>query len=116
MEIAKWILDRCNESFLYTVLFWIGIGYVNTFIIRFLLLTPCRFDGDDFEQSNFWNTLLAGPLGLLAIPVVLFESIYYFKKNTLPYLRKQKRIAELKSANEKAEEEQETLPPPLHLI
>ena len=101
MEIAKWILARCNESFLYTVLFWIGIGYINTFIMRFLLLVPCRFNGDEFEQSNFRNMLLVGPLGLLAIPVVLIEAIYFFKKTTLPYLREQKRIAKMKSAKEK---------------
>lgn len=113
MGLIKWLLDCSIESPLQAVIIWLGIGYVNTFIIRFLCRAPCRFDGDEFESSNFWKTFLSGPVGLLAIPVFIIEAIYHYFQITLPNLREQKRIAKTKLPHD---DEQETLPPPLHLI
>ncbi|MEI6810714.1 MAG: hypothetical protein WCK60_01535 [Candidatus Nomurabacteria bacterium] len=78
--------------------------------MRFLLLVPCRFDGDNFEQSNFWKTLLFGPFSLLAIPVVLIEAIYFFNINTLPFLREQKRIIKERKVRNRKKEPTTQLP------
>lgn len=114
MELIKWVIDRCNESPLYVILFWLCIGYFNTFIVRFVYSAPCRFNGDNIEQTNFWEIFLLGPVGLLATPVLfIIEAFLNYKKVTLSNLQKQKKIAKIKPTNE---EDQEPSSPPTHLI
>ncbi|MCX6756841.1 MAG: hypothetical protein NTW35_01630 [Candidatus Nomurabacteria bacterium] len=113
MGLIKWLFEKSLESPIHMIVIWLGIGYLNTFIMRFLCRMPCRFDGDDFEESNFWRIFLFGPLSLIAVPVFFTYDVYNFVYITLPYLREQKKIAKMKLLHK---DEQETLPPPLHLI
>lgn len=107
----NWLLALSFESSLYAIIIWLGIGYLNTFILRFLLRVPCRFDGDELEESNFDYILFLGPLGLSAIPVILINEAQYFISTTLPYLREQRRIAKTKALPVTEE-----IPPPTHLM
>lgn len=74
---------HCQASFTWFACTWLFIGYANTFILRFPLHGPCRWNGDSLERMYFWLLFLTGPVGLLPVIALALGDVHDFITRTL---------------------------------
>lgn len=87
MNLINFWVDCMKQSavsgVIIVVILWLGIGYINSYFVRFVPKYPCRPDGNVDELTFFKVILFSGPFGVF---LTMFISIDEFV--IVPYLRR----------------------------